>query len=238
MTRPPRLLLASDFDGTLAGIRDEPDAVVIDPEALEVLGSAASDPLVALAIVSGRDLSDLRPRLGGLRAWMSGSHGQELVDPDGRSVRTAEPWKGHPDAKWVERATAAGLRLEPKRFGVAIHWRGVSSITASHPLVAEFERWAAGEGLEVIHGRCVAEASRSGASKRAILETLLELTGAPRLLYAGDDLTDFPALELAATRGRGFFIPSAERSEPPPAGVEVVAGREELIRRFREELSS
>ncbi len=225
-----RLLLASDFDGTVAPIREQPEEVAIDPEALRLLRSAAARRGVAVALVSGRDVDDLRRRAEGLPAWYSGSHGHELVAPDGGRVRTATPWRGVPPRAWLESATTAGLRLEPKKYGVALHWRGVAGIDPDHPLVTEFETWARGEGLAIIRGRSVSEASIGGATKEDVLRLLLERTMADRIVYAGDDLTDFAALAFAATRGRAFLVLSDERPEPPPEGVKTVRSREELLR--------
>ena len=231
-----RLLLASDFDGTLAAIRPDPESVTIDPEALDLLSRASRAEGVEVALISGRDLEDLRSRATGLRAWYSGSHGQEILAPDGRRLRTAEPWTGTPDRDWLERARAAGLRLEPKRFGIALHWRGLEGLDESHPLVTEFETWARSEGLKIVRGRRVSEASSGGGTKREVLEILRRETRASRVLYAGDDLTDFPALEFAATHGRGLFIASRERSEEPPRGVETVHSCDQLLREIEEEL--
>ncbi|HEY0788425.1 MAG TPA: trehalose-phosphatase [Thermoanaerobaculia bacterium] len=227
-----RLLLASDFDGTLAPIREQPEEVAIDPEALALLRTASTRDGVEVALISGRDVDDLRRRADGLRAWYSGSHGQEIVAPDGAKVRTGTPWKGLPPRSWLDRATGAGLRLEPKKFGVALHWRGIPRIDTDHPLVVEFERWAEGEGLSIIRGRCVSEASAGGGSKENVLRVLAARTGAGRIVYAGDDLTDFPALAFAAAHGRAFLVSSEERAEDPPRGVERVRSREELLRSF------
>lgn len=227
-----RLLLASDFDGTLAPIREQPEEVAIDPEALALLRAASARDGVEVALISGRDVDDLRRRAAGLRAWYSGSHGQEIVGPDGGKIRTATPWKGLPPRSWLDRATVAGLRLEPKRFGIALHWRGIPGIDPDHPLVVEFERWAEGEGLSIIRGRCVSEAAAGGGSKENVLRILAERTGAGRIVYAGDDLTDFPALAFAAARGRAFLVASDERPEDPPPGVARVRSREELLRNF------
>ncbi|HUP65509.1 MAG TPA: trehalose-phosphatase [Thermoanaerobaculia bacterium] len=233
-----RLLLASDFDGTLAPLQTDPTRVTIDPQAYALLKEAAETRAVEVAVISGRDLGDLRERTAGLRCWLSGSHGHEIMSPAGELIQEGVAWSGSLDPDWEARARAAGLRLEPKRFGVGLHWRDVPGIDEAHPLIGEFESWAGGHGLSLVRGRCVVEAAIGGASKETVLKILLERTGAPRLLYAGDDLTDFPALEFAASQGRGWLISSAERPEESPPGVERVKSREELLKRFREELDA
>jgi trehalose-phosphatase len=230
------LLLASDFDGTLAPIRQDPESVRIDPRALELLQRAQSVDQIAVALISGRDFDDLRSRAGGLDVWYSGSHGHEIVAPGGSKVRGADPWSGSPPQWWLDAAGKAGIRLERKRFGVAAHWRGLPDVDADHPLVRSFEQWAAEEGLEVIRGRAVAEASVAGASKDRVLRWLADHLGAERVVYAGDDLTDFAALTFAASRGRGLFVASAERNEQPDGEVERIEGLDALLAALEEEI--
>lgn len=231
------LLIATDFDGTIAPIRTDPREVRIDPEARELLAEATTVSGVEVAFISGRDLEDLSQRTEGVPAWRSGSHGQEIADRDGDLVRSAEPWRGELNEIWLAAARELGLRIEPKKFGVAVHWRGVAGVGERHPVIEAFRRWAEQKNLHLTEGRCVAEASVAGASKEEVLRVLKEMTSAERIVYAGDDLTDFPALGWAARHGRGFFLRSPERNEPPPAAVEEVGSREALIQHFRDELN-
>lgn len=228
------LLLASDFDGTLAPIQLDPAKVQIDPAARSFFEWASGRDGVSVAFISGRDLEDLRSRTAGVEAWRSGSHGQEIEAADGRLVRTAESRTSEPPTEWERRALAAGLRLERKKFGVAVHWRGLEGIDDDHPLVQEFERWAKSENLETTHGRCVLEAAVPGASKRKVLEILIGETGADRVVYAGDDVTDLSAIELAAERGHGFFVRSSEREVELNDSVESVDSTAELLSKLEE----
>ena len=231
-----RLLLTSDFDGTLAPIQLDPTRVEIEPAARSFFHWASQQAGVQVAFISGRDLDDLRSRTSGVDAWRSGSHGQEIESAEGELIRSADKRTSEPPAEWEERALVAGLRLEKKKFGVAVHWRGVEGVTDDHPLVEEFERWAEAENLETTHGRCVLEAAVPGASKRKVLETLIEMTGAERVVYAGDDVTDLEAIELAAARGRGFFVTSSERNVELNTAVERVTSTEQLLSRMKEEI--
>ena len=232
------LLLTSDFDGTLAPIQLDPTAVEMDPEAKSFFDWASKQPGVSVAFISGRDLDDLRGRTAGIEAWRSGSHGQEIESADGRLVRSADARKSEPPESWERKAAEAGLRIERKKFGIAIHWRGLDGVDHDHPLVEEFERWAESNALETTHGRCVLEAAVPGASKRAVLETLIGETGAERVVYAGDDVTDLEAIELAAARGRGFFVRSSERDVTFGEDVEIVDSTEALLERMKQEVLS
>jgi trehalose 6-phosphate phosphatase len=228
------LLLASDFDGTLAPINLDPESVAIDPTLAEVLSRASAHPSVVVAVISGRDVDDLEKRLETIECWMSGSHGLEVIGPDRAKARRLPPETASLPEYLTQSFRAAELRLEPKRFGVALHWRDVPGITDDHPLVGEFESWARETGLEIVRGRAVSEARRPGGGKLEALQELAAITGATRVVFAGDDLTDFPALQWAAGRGRGLFLASDERQPPP--GVEVVASRKELAEIFRAEV--
>jgi trehalose 6-phosphate synthase/phosphatase len=227
------LLLASDFDGTLAPIRLDPETVEIDPRARELFEWTSRQPGVEVAFVSGRDLDDLRRRTSGIEAWRSGSHGQEIARPDGTLLQAAEPWNGFPPQEWFQKARRRGLRLERKKFGIALHWRGVQGIDEDHELVREFEEWGNAEGLGLTRGRCVVEAALPGASKLAVIETLQRETGVERVFYAGDDVTDLEAIAYAAGHGRGIFVRSAEREVELPPEVRTVGSTEELLREIR-----
>jgi len=231
-----RLLLTSDFDGTLAPIQLDPTAVELEPEARSFFEWASRQEGVTVCFISGRDLEDLRSRTSGIDAWRSGSHGQEIESAEGRLVRSAKERTSEPPAEWERRAHAAGLRLERKKFGIAIHWRGVEGLSDDHPLVREFEQWASLENLDTTHGRCVVEAAVPGASKRAVLETIIDETSAERVVYAGDDVTDLGAIELAAVHGRGFFITSAERDVQLSDAVERVDSTTELLSQMKDEV--
>lgn len=233
-----RLLLASDFDGTLAPIQRDPTTVEIEPEARSFLVWASQQPGVEVALISGRDLEDLRSRTSGIEAWRSGSHGQEIESSSGELVTTAEKLQVSPPEEWQRRAREAGLRLENKKFGVAAHWRDVAGIGDDHPLISELESWAHEHGLDTTRGRCVLEAAVPGASKRKVLETLMTMTGASRVVYAGDDVTDLTAIELAAGKGRGFFIRSRERDVSLSDAVESIDSTRELLERMKEEVLS
>lgn len=231
-----RTLVATDFDGTVAGIQRDPTAVEFDPAARELLGELARRDGFVVAFLSGRDLDDLAARTAGIRAYRSGSHGRALRGPDGEELLAAVPWAGDVDPAIRRDAECAGLRIERKASGIALHWRDVPGVSAEHALVARFAAWARSEGLVTIAGRSVIEASIPGPSKAEMLQRIASVARADRVLYSGDDLTDLDAIAWAATRGRGFFVRSSEREEPLPEGVVAVASRGDLLDAWRREL--
>src|SRR6195952_985583 len=77
--RTPRLLVASDFDGTLAPLVDRPADARPLPRAADALIALAELPSTEVALVSGRALATLREYSGMPSAvHLVGSHGAEF----------------------------------------------------------------------------------------------------------------------------------------------------------------
>jgi alpha,alpha-trehalase len=226
-------LLAFDFDGTLAPICDDPASVRLPRAAMALLAEAAALRGVAVAVVSGRDVDDLVRRIQLPGLYLIGSHGLEIRAPGGILVRGAPPLRAEVDVDLRTAALAAGLRLETKKHALTLHWRGQRDEAAA-PIAERFRAWARAHELDVIEGRCVVEARCAGAGKAEALRWLSSALATPRILYAGDDVTDFEALHFAARSGRGVFVASAERAAPP--GVTVVQSFLELFRLVRQEV--
>lgn len=221
------LLLATDFDGTIAPIVERPQDAVIHGCAARLLERCASLPALAVAVLSGRDVEDVRSRLGGLRVIVAGSHGLECVDADGRALWSTPAGLPEPDPALIAAIEAAGLVVERKKFGTAIHFRG-HELRDLDPLLSPFIAWARRAGLEVIAGRKVVEGRVAGGGKRAALRRIAMLTKAHRVVYAGDDTTDFDALEFASEYGRAIFIASDEQRAPPVEPLSIVHSVEAL----------
>jgi alpha,alpha-trehalase len=226
-------LLAFDFDGTLAPIRENPAEVQIDRAAAALIAETSCMEGVVVAIVSGRDAADLRARVDAPGAYFITSHGLEIHAPGGVLVRDMPALAIEVHSELGREIAAKGLRLELKKHALALHWRGMQ-YEAVAPVVDMFRRWANEAGLDVIDGRCVLEARRRGGGKEDALRWLARVVGAARVVYAGDDITDFGPLKFAAERGRAVFVASGERTPPPD--VTVVGSFRELFRLIREEV--
>lgn len=226
-------LLAFDFDGTLAPIRDNPAEVHMGRAAATLLAETSHMEGVVLAIVSGRDIDDLSDRVDVPGAYLIGSHGLEIRAPGGVVVRDTPALAVELCSELGREIASSGLRLEPKKHAIALHWRGVP-YEAIAPVVEMFRDWARDAHLDLIEGRCVVEARRPGGGKEEALRWLTRAVGASRVVYAGDDITDFGPLRFAAEHGRALFVASSERVPPP--GVTVVGSFRELFRLIREEV--
>jgi trehalose-phosphatase len=232
MTGGPTLL-AFDFDGTLAPICYDPDAARMPRAAAALLSEAMKIRGVVVAIASGRDADDLAARTRAPGAYIIGSHGLEIRGPGEVPIRDTPPLTAEIDPSLCRDVEASGLRLEWKKHGVALHWRGLHSDAAA-PLAERFRTWARAADLDLIEGRSVVEGRCRGGGKEEALRWLAGAVGASRVIYAGDDITDWGALQFAAENGHAVFVSSNEGVAP--RGVTVVESFRELFRLIRSEV--
>ena len=192
-----RLLLALDFDGTLAPFVDSPQTARALPEAKAALDRLERLPDTWVAYVSGRPLAGLEEVTDAdADALLIGSHGVEVrFGRDGVSLDLDEGERetlrrlGEVLRPLVEETPDAKLEVKPVGFGV--HYRLLEP-EAGRALVARASEAAAsvsGE-LTIRDGKDIIEFSIRGANKGDGIERLREYTGATAVLFAGDDVTD------------------------------------------------
>jgi trehalose 6-phosphate phosphatase len=182
------LLVASDYDGVLARLRDDPSDAVPEAGVAEVLARLAASGGVTVALVSGRGVADLQTTSGlsGPYRWV-GSHGAEFDGPltgelAGRRDDLAELL-----APLV--AATPGARLEVKPASVAVHVRQVADRAAAADLLAQAHA-RADSSLTLKPGKDVLELAVTDADKGSALRRLAGELGTVATLYLGDDLTD------------------------------------------------
>jgi trehalose 6-phosphate phosphatase len=245
------LLIATDFDGTLAPIVDDPD------ESRPV--SDAVDVLVALAhrgthvgVVTGRDAATV-VRLGGLDVIpglvVEGVYGlEQWRDGELSTLETpaamAELGQRLPELLKAERA-ADGVWIEDKRLSLVLQTRPAAEPEAElERLRGPAEQLAVELGLDVHLGRNVLEFRLPGYDKGDAVRRLVESSKPAAVLYAGDDVGDLPAFAaIAQLRSAGtpaWGVAAVSDESPPelaaaadvtvdgPAGV--VAFLRELVR--------
>ncbi|MFW6049821.1 MAG: trehalose-phosphatase [Myxococcota bacterium] len=233
-------LVALDVDGTLAPIVDDPAAARVPDGTRALLERIGAVPKVHVALVTGRDGESLHVVAGGLRVWRAVSHGRVVLGPSEqpRGMALSEAAEGRLEAfrAWAEaEAVPRGARIEDKDGAVAVHVRALSqSDPAEAEAVLEQARGRAErEGLHPRLGRAVCEAEIEPGDKATALDKLMRATAAVGVVYAGDDLTDFPAIRLAVERGGlGLFVASGER-QPPPEATATLRGPQGLVALLR-----
>ncbi len=181
-----------DFDGTLVDIAEQPHEVEVPVGLVQTL-TALNDYLGgAVAVISGRPISQIDDFLRPLRLAAAGVHGAERRSASGQMtlVPTA-PLDAVEQAARQLAGQNAGLLVESKRGSLALHYRQAPELEALC-LQAMQEAVRESPGLTLLQGKMVLEAKPSGATKGAAIEDFMrEPPFAGRApLFFGDDVTD------------------------------------------------
>jgi trehalose 6-phosphate phosphatase len=182
------LLVASDYDGVLAPLHDDPSAAVPEPGAAEVLSRLSAVDGVSVALVSGRGVADLQSTSGfaGPFRWV-GSHGAEFDGPLSGELAARRDRL----AALLEPVVAGtpGARLEVKPASVAVHVRQVADRDRAVAVLAEASSLA-DSSLTMKPGKDVLELAVTDADKGSALRRLAAELGVAGTIYLGDDVTD------------------------------------------------
>ncbi|GAA4763022.1 trehalose-phosphatase [Microbacterium gilvum] len=217
VARTRRLLVALDFDGTLAPLVDEPMTARALPEARTAVARLAALPDTVVAFVSGRSLADLRviaEHDDASPVWLSGSHGAEHWRPGSEGASSLDAPAGAADLiADAEAAVAdvAGAWIERKSFGFGLHTRLADDAAASaaaravDALVAE-----RAPGWRRRTGRDVVEFAWRHEGKDTAIAALRAETGATGVVFAGDDVTDEDALRSLGEGDLGVRVGDGE----------------------------
>jgi trehalose 6-phosphate phosphatase len=182
------LLVASDYDGVLAPLVDDPSAAAPLAGVSDVLTRLAAVPGVTVAMVSGRGVDDLRTTsgFGGPLRWI-GSHGAEFDGP--LTADLADRRDALRDRLAPAVAGTPGARLEVKPASVAVHVRQVADRDGARALLERI-RSTADPSLTLKPGKDVLELAVTDADKGSALRRLRDELGAAAAMYLGDDRTD------------------------------------------------
>jgi trehalose 6-phosphate phosphatase len=234
----PGTLCAFDFDGTLSPIVDQPDQARLSPEAVRRLVTLSG--LAPVAVITGRSLADIGPRLQFQPDFLVGNHGMEGLWADlPRAERCRELCRGWHAS--LSQALQSRTDIDPKvwienkEYSLSVHFRSVDDpVRTEQQLAALFARMT--PLPRIVGGKLVANLVAPGASdKGAALEHLIKVSAAPSAIYVGDDVTDEDVFKLA----RGDLL--SVRIEPAPGSAapfyldsqsDILRLLDELIGRF------
>jgi len=205
-----------DFDGTLSDIVENPDAAQLVAGAADALKALTAQ--CPVAILSGRDLADVRQRIGLPGIWYAGSHGFELTGPDGAHHENAEAAASIPVLEAVAAELAdqlghiSGVLVEHKRFGVAVHYRNaardrVGEVAAAVRSAGQRTALRVTTGREVIELRPDVDWDK-GKTLRWVLDHIRddEHPGPLLPIYLGDDITDEDAFDAVHDDGIAIVV--------------------------------
>ena len=245
---PAGAVIASDFDGTLSPLVEDPAMSRAADGALDALARLARS-VGQVAIVTGRpalvatELSGVTGHPGLGRLVVLGHYGLERWEASTGAV-TSDPV---PPGVTVARERLPGLLqeaglpdafVEDKGSSLAVHTRRLPEpLPAWEALRTPLTELAESTDLRLEPGNLVLELRPPGIDKGVAMRRLIESTGARSVLYAGDDLGDLAAfralddlrdeglhavLVAARSSGSSELADAADIVVDDPAGVVTV----------------
>ena len=227
------LLVALDVDGTLAPIVRDPDRAAIPERTLSILAALAKTPMLEVALITGRDLSSLRSMEQLEGAWRAVEHGGLVLapgeTPSRRGLTTEQREALRRFRQWVD-THAQDAFIEYKPQAIAVHVRGIAAADPGRAdrLLQEADVLAESLGLHVRRGKALREAEAVVHDKGCALRGIFERSGARSVFFAGDDLTDLPAIDFAAKHGVGAFVCSDEQQDAPSRSAVLLRNVDEV----------
>ena len=229
MTVPPfveRPAVFLDFDGTLVDIAPEPDAIIVAPELVPLLGRLAGGLEGALALISGRPVGDLDRFLAPFAPTAFGLHGLERRPGPGGPIERAPRSPALDRLRTrllVSRLLTDGVTMEDKGSTIAVHYRAAPErgLVLAHQLkrmVAELS------DLHLVEGKMVIEAKPRIGDKGTAVADLLSLApfAGRRPVFLGDDVTDEDAFR-AVLAGGGVAVKVGQGESLAPYRLPDVA---------------
>ncbi len=228
LTSPSETLIATDFDGTLAPIVDDPAQAYADPRAVAALGRLGQH-IGAVVVITGRSartavkLGGFR-EIAGLRSMIVlGQYGVErwnavddeyLLPP----VPTQVSAVAEKLPEILDSLELAGARIEDKGRAIAVHTRLLPDPEeALVKLEGPLRELATRHGLVLEPGKKVWEIRAPGMDKGVALRSIVDEIGARQVIFAGDDLGDLSAFravrDLSSAGVVGFLVCSASTEE-------------------------
>jgi trehalose 6-phosphate phosphatase len=225
---PSETLIATDFDGTLAPIVEDPAQAYADPNAVAALGRLG-EHVGAVVVITGRpvraavQLGRFRGVAGLQLMTILGQYGVErwnaaddeyLLPPDPPQISAV----AEELPKILDSLGMSEARIEDKGRAIAIHTRSLPNPKRALARLEEpLGDLAARHGLMLAPGKNVWEIHTPDMDKGAALRAIVEETGARQVIFAGDDLGDLPAFravrELATAEVAGLLVSSASTEE-------------------------
>ncbi|WP_278260471.1 trehalose-phosphatase [Nocardia sp. AG03] len=213
VARVPRLLVASDYDGTIAPIVSDPAKAFPQRESVSALRALAGLPNTTAAVISGRALRDLAAlsRLP-VEVQLIGSHGSEFdvgfvhaIDNDARQL-LAEIQSAFTKIA----AENPGVTVETKPASAALHVRNASPEIGRRALTSVRQGPACWVGVQVTEGKAVIELAVVPTDKGTALDTIRHQESASAAVFFGDDVTDEKAFRVLSGPDVGIKVGEGE----------------------------
>ena len=200
----PRLLVATDFDGVLAPIVEDPDGTEPIASSLAALRELAVAAETVVAVVSGRNYAVLAQLVAPADQFLLvGSHGAEMGEV------TLNAGEQQVFDRYVAKLEGLapdfpGLHIETKTVSMAAHFRRL--VGPPEPAVAAVEALTKDWPGKIVRGKEVVEFTLRHATKGDAVTALAADHAVDATLYMGDDVTDEDVFVLLGPDDVGIKI--------------------------------
>jgi trehalose 6-phosphate phosphatase len=180
-----KVLLAFDYDGTLAPIVDDPRAAHMRPRTRALLADVAR--VYPCAVISGRAQQDVLRRMRGIGVVEAiGNHGLEPSRYSGPLPAKVGRWIPILESRLAD---LKGVVIEDKVFSLAVHYRqSREKRRAAETILAAAESL---DGVRIVGGKMVFNLLPHGAPHKGMaLQAARSRFQCDTALYVGDDDTD------------------------------------------------
>jgi trehalose 6-phosphate phosphatase len=194
--------LLLDVDGTILDLAPTPQEVRVPSSLRHAMNRLSERTGGALALVSGRPLSDLDRLFAPLQLPAVGGHGAEFRPIAGSSldIRRTVPLDATLKRKFAAIAESGpGILIEDKGYSVALHYRLAPELgDVVNEAAARVCLENPSASVELLRGKSVLEIKQAGFSKATGVR---ELMGYPPFrdrhpIFIGDDVTDESVFEI------------------------------------------
>lgn len=210
-----------DYDGTLTPIVATPDLAVLSDQMRETIKKLALSHKVS--VVSGRATDDVRNKVRIDNIYFAGSHGFEIVAPDGKVEITKEAQEARPLIDEVYQKLSSRLKdikgalVENVKYTISSHYRLVSEEdfpkvkNAVEDILKEYPQLRKTDGKKVFEIRPGIDWHK-GKAVEWILNVLGFQPDKHLAVYIGDDVTDEDAFAALEEKGFGILVTEDSRT--------------------------
>ncbi|MFO8147980.1 MAG: trehalose-phosphatase [Bacteroidota bacterium] len=210
-----KITIFLDYDGTLTPIISDPDAAELPDDNRKIITDLSNSTPVA--IVSGRDLRDLKSKIEIDTVIYAGSHGFDITGPDGLEMVHESENEVTPALDEAEKylkeqlKEIRGVKIERKKFAIAVHYRNVDQKDVQEVKEAVQKEADRNDILKTGSGKKILELKPDiDWNKGYALDWLTEKLGWDKekylRIYIGDDITDEDGFEALSDDGIGILV--------------------------------
>lgn len=220
-----KIILLTDFDGTLTPIREHPDLAMLSEEVRQILLKFSQNRTFFLGIITGRSLRQIKKLVHIPKILYAANHGIELEGP-GIRFSSAEAKKARYTLWHVYMQLFTSLRhidgiyLEDKGYAVSVHYRLVKKTRDREFISQTFDQiikpYLEKKILSLSPGKMVYEIRPPVTwNKATTIQWLLTnyfplaFSGDAFLIYLGDDQADIEVFTTLSGKRLMIFVGAA-----------------------------